>query len=134
MKVHPDQLRRSGRRSAFTLMEVLVVVAILVVLAGVGVPLYMNYLENAKKDVAKTTAVQLGETCKAFSVRHGRLPETLNELMTPPDGSAALIEQKMLTDPWGKPYQYQSDGPNNAAAGKPDIFTTAPDGSQIGNW
>jgi general secretion pathway protein G len=134
MTVRQDLLRRGGRRSAFTLMEVLVVVAILVVLAGVGVPLYLRYLEDSKKDIAKTTASQLGQACVTFHVKYQRLPESLQELVQPPDGGKPYVEPKMLQDPWGKPFQYQPEGPNNGALGKPDVFTVAPDGTQIGNW
>ena len=45
---------RATARGGFTLMELLVVVAILVVLAGAAVPIYMTYLENAKKSTAWT--------------------------------------------------------------------------------
>src|SRR5262245_56440762 len=132
MIVREALLRRGERRSAFTLMEVLVVVAILVVLAGVGVPIYMRYLEESKKDVAKTTANTLGECCKMFQVKYSRMPESLDELVSPPDGGKPYVEPRLLTDPWGKRYQYTAEG-NNAALGKPDIMTTAPDGTVISN-
>src|SRR5438477_7252371 len=103
MTLRRGLLRQGGRRGGFTLMEVLVVVAILVVLAGVGVPIYMNYLENAKKDIAHTTATSLGQACQAFQTRMGRPPESLQELVTPPDGKP-LVEEKMLRDPWNQPY------------------------------
>jgi len=128
------ELRRGDRRAAFTLMEVLVVVAILVVLAGVGVPLYLNYLENAKKDIAKTTATSLGQACQSYAIRYGSLPDNLRDLLTPPNNDKAMIEEKMLHDPWGKEFTYQQQGQYNGAMGKPDISTTAPDGTIIGNF
>src|ERR1700687_1948519 len=45
---------RATARAGFTLMEVMVVVAILVVLAGTGGVIYINVLEGAKEDVART--------------------------------------------------------------------------------
>jgi general secretion pathway protein G len=132
MTVPKVLVRRGGRRTAFTLMEVLVVVAILVVLAGVGVPIYMRYLEESKKDVAKTSIAALSQSCQTFKVKYGRLPENLTELVTPPEGATPYVEQKMLTDPWGKEYSYQAEG-NNAHLGKPTISTTAPDGTHISN-
>ena len=44
---------RATRRAAFTLLEILVVVAIVVILAGVGVVATTTYLENAKKSKAQ---------------------------------------------------------------------------------
>ena len=48
---------RAAARAAFTLMEMLVVVAILVVLAGAGGVIYMRYLEDARRDTAKALDV-----------------------------------------------------------------------------
>ena len=36
-------------------------------------------------------------------------------------------------DPWKKPYQYDPSGPRNNGR-RPDIWTVAPDGLEIGNW
>ena len=87
------------RRAAFTLMEVLVVVAILVVLAGVGGVIFLNVQQDAYKDNARIQIETLTKVCQTHAIKNG-MPENLNVLV-----SVGLIEQKMLNDPWGKPYQ-----------------------------
>src|SRR5260370_28599363 len=77
---------RATRRVAFTLMEVLVVCAILVVLAGVGGVIYMQYLENAKKDIAKTQLQILTGAVEVYKLHNGDFPPNLAALAeTPPD-------------------------------------------------
>lgn len=130
--------KRADRRAAFTLMEVLVVVAILVVLAGVGGVIFLRSQEDAYRKVAQVQVKELTSACQSYAVNHGgELPETLAELTQPTDGGRAYLEAKVLTDPWGRPYQYQRESqyPTNQSAGKPDIWSTGPTGQeQIGNW
>ena len=61
--------QRASRRAAFTLLEVLVVVAILVILAGVGVAATTRYLEDARKSKAQTS-------CKGIADAIQNDPET----------------------------------------------------------
>src|SRR5437773_480289 len=92
-------------RSAFTLMEMLVVVAILVVLAGAAVPIYLSHLENAKKDRVKMDIKNLETAIDGYRIRHGEFPQSLETLTVPEDGPAVL-EQKHLLDPWNGHYIY----------------------------
>lgn len=62
-------------KKGFTLVEVLVVAVIIAILAAVGVPLYMNYVKDARKGVAENAAgeaANLYNTCRAI----GKTPTT----------------------------------------------------------
>jgi len=121
-------------RSAFTLLEILIVVAILVVLAGVSSIYVFRYLDDAKKDTAKAGAVTLAKACQAYEIRMGGPPESLQQLLTPPDGGKPFIDgPDALLDPWGKAYQYDASGQHHNGL-KPDVWTAAPDGQMCGNW
>jgi prepilin-type N-terminal cleavage/methylation domain-containing protein len=61
MKTHPIH-----RRGGFTLVELLVVIAIIAVLAGVGTPVYMKTLNNAKKEAATVFARQIEQSVSSF--------------------------------------------------------------------
>jgi prepilin-type N-terminal cleavage/methylation domain-containing protein len=96
-------LHRTGRaaaRAGFTLMELLVVVAILVVLVGVATPLYLNYLEQSKKKIARADAIRLAGELKNFAVSH--------DGEYPPENTWDLLplEKKPPLDPWGQPYHW----------------------------
>lgn len=90
-------------RSAFTLLEVLVVVAILIVLASVAGIYVFGYLEDAKKDKATLDMQALTTAYESYMLKNGN---------NPPEGLQALIPlmkqgEAALIDPWGNPYQYR---------------------------
>src|SRR5262249_56744489 len=72
-------------RAAFTLMEMLVVVAILVVLAGAAIPIYLSYLDGARRDRARIDVTNLERAVDAYAAQHGgQYPESLPQLTGPP--------------------------------------------------
>ena len=126
--------RRSGNRGGFTLMELLVVVAILVVLAGAAVPMYMKYLDDAKTQMAWTNAKTLEHVCDTYNIKMGNYPSSLQELAQRGSDGKPYIEEKDLRDPFGKDYQYAYPG-QHSTIGKPDIWSTGKEGNmEIGNW
>jgi general secretion pathway protein G len=125
---------RNAARAAFTLLEVLIVVAILVVLAGVGGVTYMKFLEEAKEDTAFSQIKNLEKVAQSVQIRQGNFPQTLAELTQPSaDGGQPALEAEAIRDPWGKEYAYDAAGGHNGGR-KPDISTTTPTGKVIGNW
>jgi general secretion pathway protein G len=80
---------------AFTLVELLVVMAIAATLAAIAVPVYNNYIDKARNTTAMADIVDIGLRISTFQTEHGRPPNTLAEAKLP-----AQI------DPWGRPYQY----------------------------
>jgi general secretion pathway protein G len=133
MILHPQTRPQQSRRAAFTLLEVLIVVAIIVILAGVGGVYVFRSYEDAKIGLARSNAINLGKACETFMVKYDRYPESLNELVQPPSGAQPFVEAGLLTDPWNKPYQYDPSGQHNGGL-KPDVYTTSPSGEMIGNW
>jgi general secretion pathway protein G len=125
---------RAARRVAFTLMEVLVVVAILVVLAGVGGVIYMRYLDEAKVSKARIDIKTLSDVVEHYKVSHSEYPPSLVILTQPEDGQSAILEQSALIDPWGHEYVFE---PNtlNPLTGKPLVYSNGPGGgAPIRNW
>src|SRR5438132_347241 len=89
---------RAASRAGFTLMELLVVVAILVVLVSVATPMYFGYLEKSKIKIAKAGAVSLAAELQRFQIENGSLP---------PVGSwDGLALNKAPLDPWNKYYAW----------------------------
>ena len=121
------------RREAFTLLEVLVVVAIIVILATVSSIYIFRYLEDAKVDTARQNMQNLEKACKTYILKSGgHAPPTLGELLQPSDGGRPFIDggQSALIDPWGKPFQYNGGNVNGAGDPDPVVFTTNPSNNQ----
>ena len=91
--------RSVTRRAAFTLLEVLVVVAILVILAGAASIAIFRYMEDAKVGRAKNDMRIIEQAYKKYYMEHGSWPQAISEV-------APQIEQGQagLLDPWGQPY------------------------------
>lgn len=119
------QARRSGR-AGFTLIEILLVVAIigmLVALVGVAVP---KFLENARKDTAKTQIRMLETSVDAFNMKNGKNPATLDEV------KEFLKGGEVPMTPWNGEYEYSAS--SSQAGFTYEISCTAPDGTVIGNY
>jgi general secretion pathway protein G len=80
----------------FTLIELMIVTAIIATLAALAVPMYSEYVKRAKiaRAIAEIHTVQT--EISAFEIDGGK---------PPPDLSG--INRAGLKDPWGNPYQYQ---------------------------
>jgi prepilin-type N-terminal cleavage/methylation domain-containing protein len=130
--------QRLAARSAFTLMEVLVAVAIVLILAGSGAFLYLNHLENAKKDIGKANVDTLDQQVQIYYTRHHQFPPDLATLtQLGPNGEAAAIETRALIDPWDRPYHYEPQNLHPLTR-KPHVYSEGPTpgtpGSRISNW
>src|SRR3954465_4437804 len=119
------QAVRSTRR-AFTLLEVLIVVAIIVMLAGVGGFYLFQRYEEAKVGRAKTDCQALAEEVEIFKLNNETYPQSIDSLaQAQPNGGDPLVPADKLRDPWGKPYQI------DAAGLKARVFTTSPKGQVV---
>ena len=87
--------RKPGKGAGFTLVEILLVLAIAAVLISLAVPLYSEYIEKAKVVRAISEIVSISKSITAYNLENNRYPESLDEV-----GWGAL------KDPWGAPYRY----------------------------
>jgi type II secretory pathway pseudopilin PulG len=115
-------------------MEILIVVAIIVVLAGAGTMYLLPRLGEAKDSIAYTKAKQISQAVEIYQKDNGPPPSLEALTQRQPNGGKALLEIDVILDPWGKVYQYDPAGPMNDG-NRPDVWTTSPEsGKRIGNW
>lgn len=127
--------RNMARRSGFTLMEMLVVVAIIVVLAGIGGYQLFARLEEAKVKAASAQMKEITKGVQTYFLNNGSYPPSLDALtQMQPNGGKPIMDADAIYDPWHNPYSYDQGGAHNSGS-KPDIWTTNPQtGEMIGNW
>ena len=104
-------IRRSSKtvvRSGFTLMEMMAVVAIIVVMVGAAVPIYLNAVENSKRDRVKADIKTLEDAAARYYMRVGHAPESLQTLTQADDSGFAALPASSLKDPWGLDYVYDA--------------------------
>ena len=128
--------RGRGKPNGYTLVELLVVLAILGLLVALAAPRVIKYLGSAKSDTAKIQIEKLAGVLDLYRLELGRYPtdeEGLVALVEKPaqaDGwnGPYLKNRDALTDPWGKPYVYKSPGDH----GEYDLYTLGADGKEGG--
>lgn len=82
-------------RSGFTLVELVVAIAIVGILCAIAIPSYSNYRNKARIARAITELQMLETAINAYSMSNNRYPDTLDDI-----GYGTLL------DPWGHAYQY----------------------------
>jgi general secretion pathway protein G len=128
--------QRAARRAAFTLMEMMVVVAIIVALAGVGIFYMAGQADEGNKARVKANIKSLTDACVIYKAQHnGQFPQSLADLtQKDQDGFGPYIEREGIFDPWGREYTYDPSGQQNQTM-KPDITCTMPGGlGTVVNW
>ena len=107
----PEARSQKGGRRAFTLVEVMIVVVIIGLLAGVVTYATTGYLEKAKRKKAAADLSTLRGAVDQFYLDKGRLPDNREGLAV----LAPHFINSLPRDPWGRPYQYIQPGRNDAA-------------------
>jgi general secretion pathway protein G len=113
-------------QSGFTLIEIMLVVIIIGILAGMVVPSFVGRTKEARIKAAKGDIASLGVALDLFELDKGRYPNSLNELLT--SDRKYLKKPSIPQDPWGKPYVYRCPGQR----GDYDLVSGGPDGVEGG--
>jgi general secretion pathway protein G len=122
--------RRTG---GFTLVELLVVLAILGMIVGLVAPQVLKYLGRAKTESAHIQIERLSGALDLFLMDVGRYPtqsEGLTALVAQPPGLTTwngpyLKQRTVPADPWGRAYIYKYPGDH----GDYDLYTLGADGA-----
>lgn len=143
---NPKKPRR--RRAGFTLIELMVVMAILGLLATVVIINVLPSQDKAMREKARTDVALIEQALEMFRLDMMSYPTTeqgLDALTALPPGAARADRyrqggylKRLPDDPWGNPYQYANPGVQGAI----DIYSLGADGREggegddadIGNW
>lgn len=127
MKNFTTQIVKSTQY-AFTLMEMILVIAIIAVLIAVGAGTLGDFGVQAEITAARGQIKTLESAVRMYKVNNRTLPPSLEALVKPP--ANALVKrpfvenESAITDPWGTKYQFRSPGKDGRSF---DIYSMGPD-------
>jgi general secretion pathway protein G len=122
--------RHRTAQKAMTLLEIMIVVAILGLLAGLVVTNLMGQFDNAKIQTARLKVNDISSTINQFYATIGDYPsgsDGLKALVNPPGGFKPFFKE-VPKDPWGKPFLYRSPAKNSSEAF--EVYSLGPDGQE----
>ena len=140
-------MTKTRKHSGFTLLEIIVVVAIIAILAAYIAPKVAGRVDDARISKAKSDIRVLESSLELYKLDNFTYPSTdqgLGALVNKPSGDNTKnwreggYIKKLNKDPWGNDYQYQFPGSN----GEFDVFSLGADAqvggsgeaADIGNW
>ena len=120
-------------QSAFTLLEIMIVVSIIVILLGLAISRIGNPTGFAKQTAVRADVQAIGTQLKLYESMNGFYPTTeqgLQALVTQPDTEPRpsrwyQLFKDLPKDPWQNPYIYRCPGIKNPTSY--DLFSAGPD-------
>jgi general secretion pathway protein G len=137
MTLPADRIARR-QQFGFTLLELLVVLAILGLLIGLVAPAALRQLGSAKEKIAHQSIERLAGVLDIYKLDLGTYPTTeqgLMALIERPSGQPRwngpyLKGEKVPEDPWGRPFIYHN--PSQRAGHEYDLYSLGPTGQPGG--
>ena len=145
MKTRHRPIRRQRLTAGFTLIEIMLVLAIIALLVGAGIYKLSGVMRTGEKTRVKTDLQALETALLNYRISAGSYPTTdqgLASLLSKP-GNVRNWEgpylKSAMRDPWDQEYGYRFPPQKMADKSQPDIFSKGPDMSEntdddIGNW
>ena len=124
--------RRSNNKG-FTLLELLLVMAILVVLGGLGTVAYTKLGTSANIKACKAQVKEIRSTCVAYKLQNQSYPRTLQDLVVLPSGmnqaewgGPYFQDGKLPRDPWRNEFTYTANESQDTVS----VVSNGPDGAR----
>ena len=125
---------KKSRRKNFTLIEIVIVIVILVTLASIATPMYLNHVSKSNIGAAKTQIKNFESAIQQYKLDNKEYPNELKDLIENPGLDSwkkpYLNISALPKDPWGNDYQYRCPGEGDGR--EFEVFSYGADGAPGG--
>jgi general secretion pathway protein G len=111
MNKHSYEPDRSSSKAGFTLIEIMLVVIIIGILAGVAAVKFSGRVGQGQENAAKASLHAISMAVSLYEMDNGKYPPNLSALLTAPGGAPLwdgpyLESETVPVDPWGNEFRY----------------------------
>lgn len=118
-------------KHGFTLIEIMLVIVIIGIIAGIAIPKLTGSVGKASNTAARMSLKGIESAVQAYEMDNLRLPDSLDDLTKAKDGNGPYLKPSELIDPWSQKFQYTKGGSHGMGF---DLSTTSPEGESFNNW
>lgn len=118
-----DRIRPA--QAGFTLVEIMVVIVILGLLATMVAQNVIGASDEARIRTTETSIKSLADSVKLYYTRNGKLPSSLEELVSKENGGPYVDSDEISKDAWGNAYILRGESKNDY-----EVLSMGPDGSE----
>ena len=122
-------IKKVQNNRGFTLLELMIVVAIIAIMAGFAVTKFTGVLDNTRVTAVKTDFKTFEFALEAYYMKNSRYPSTDEGLQALIDDGFVQKKSDALLDPWKHPYQYRYPG---EYIDGPEMWSLGADGTEGG--
>ena len=103
---------KNYRASGFTLIELMIVIIIMGLLAGIVAPQMFGKVDGSKRKIAQTQMMTFDTAIQTYRLDVGNLPQNLNQLRndTARGWDGPYLQRSIPLDPWNNSYVYRVPG------------------------
>jgi general secretion pathway protein G len=124
-------MKNSKSKKGFTLIEIMLVIVIIGIIAGIAIPKLTGSVGKASNTAARMSLKGIESAVQAYEMDNLRLPDSLDDLTKQKDGNGPYLKPSDLIDPWSQKFNYSKGGSHGVGF---DLSTTSPEGAEFNNW